>query len=816
MKSAFAIFMPASFLALCIAQGSGFTEAEQTGHAKFFPQAGETVALPLIKNDKAKVEGVPAYRVIDYSGQTLSKGQAESDGAGGWQARFAPETGFYEVVIEGQDEGQATGLWSQADKSQPNDGFLGVDMAMSWLTKPEARAKQAAGLSQVMGTGVMARERLSWEAINPEDGKWEWEVDLRFPDRRYDSTRQLYAKAGVPLLEMFHDTPAWMGRAQNGRFPDNLPAAAREWQEVAKRWSRLWGALEIWNEPDITFGGRQPADQYAPIVKTIRWAMEKAAPTVPLGAGVYSAFNPAYLELSARNGILDECDFLSFHYYGDAMGIEPLVSKYRGWMAAAGRETKPLWMTEVGMPRPGRSGVRPPAGEQMRTALTYAMQPIEAKASGVALFFPFVYNEYSEHNERRHFGMLDGRGTPLRALAASAQAGYELAKKNYIGDVPVGHIPGAARVRVFAEENGDEALVVIYTGKVEAGAKVKLPFAASAARGVDGRRLEMEDGGRTVPVSDGLAYVTVPRNDLKDILDTSTETMRLWKLGQATPPPLPAASGIVLQPQIDPEAMKVLTVRGYFLKPKAETAEVRVGVNNLTDEEQKVTVRASGAEEQTVTVAAQSREFAVMKVPVEGLPKGVAGDDRLIEITAEAENLTRIAPAALFVIPDVGEDGVAGHLASSTYHFPLTVGEAYRWEKSSNGKLTFGHTPPAAWGFTVQYSSDKDNWAYPKFLVPQEVDPQRVTGVLVRARCLKPAKVNLMSWDDQGEMSVTRTPILPADGKWHTVYVPFVSYSRSFLEEPGKRRAITKISVGFNTKEKENTLEISDLYMIGK
>ena len=259
MKSSFAIFMPASFPALCVAQGSNYTDAEQTGHARFFPQAGDAVALPLIKNDKAKTEGAPAYRVIDYSGQTLSKGLAEPDGAGGWLARFVPETGFYEVVIEGQDEGKATGLWSRADKSQPNDGFLGVDMAMSWLTKPEARAKQAAGLSQVMGTGVMARERLSWEAINPEDGKWEWEVDLRFPDRRYDSTRGLYAKAGVPLLEMFHDTPAWMGRAQNGRFPDNLPAAARGWEEVARRWSRLWGALEMWNEPDITFGGRQPA-----------------------------------------------------------------------------------------------------------------------------------------------------------------------------------------------------------------------------------------------------------------------------------------------------------------------------------------------------------------------------------------------------------------------------------------------------------------------------------------------------------------------------------------------------------------------------
>jgi hypothetical protein len=452
------------------------------------------------------------------------------------------------------------------------------------------------------------------------------------------------------------------------------------------------------------------------------------------------------------------------------------------------------------------------------------MQAVEARACGVARFFPFVYVDYSEHDDSRHFGMLDRNGSPLRMLAASAQAGRALAGMEYAGDIPATLVPGAERIRVFMPtgakpaHESDQALVVVYTGKVAAGAEVTLPFGALAAQGIDGRSLPLlplKAGAKKAPAGDGLVYLRVARASLADSLKTDTEAMRLWRLGKATAPVLPPVASIVLQPRIDPEKMQAISSRGYFLPTGCEHLPVTVGVNNLGDEARTVTLRADGATGTSVTVPGGKREQVTLDVKIDTLPAGVTGDDRLLSITATADDGSRIGPAALTLIPSLGEGDIAAHLKASAYHFALTAGEAYRWDRNANGTVTFAHEPPAVWGFTVKFPPGVDRWAYPRFTLPQEVAQSRITGVLVRARCLKPATVRLMSWNGDGEMSVTHFPIIPADGEWHVAHVPLASYQGFSVVDPGTVR-IAKLSVGFNSQTDENALEISDLYVIGK
>ncbi|MFA6959720.1 MAG: glycosyl hydrolase [Opitutaceae bacterium] len=787
----------------CLKITSILVGREPSDVTALFPCPEKATQLSFVAENK--------YQVCDYTGRVVSEGEATTNTEGRLVVPFVSPAGYHEVVFISEGEAQATGMWSPPAGEMPADAYMSIDTAISWLTKPADRPVLVRNLKNVIGPGGLARERLSWSDINPQDGKWDWETA-----RGYETTRRLYVEAGIPVLEMFHNVPGWMGRSQEGNFPDDLVAVSREWSEVARRWSGFWGGLEVWNEPDIGLGGNQPSDQYVPIVKAVRKAMTDVGVTTPLGAGVFASFNPLYLELAARNGLLDECDFLSFHYYGNPLGIEPLVAKYRAWLASANQETKPLWMTEVGMSRAGKSGVRPPVGEQMETALAYGMQAVEAKACGVARFFPFVYTEYSEHEERRHFGMLDHRHTPLRVLAASAQAGRVLAGLAYVGDIPAARVRGAERVRVFGTDTDDSALVVVYTGRVAPGATVELPFAGTSAQGADGRKLKIGKEGVSIPIDDGLTYVKVPRAALTDMLDTSTEAMRLYQLSQQVPSSIPVAAAIVLQPQIDREAMKAISVRGYFLKEKDDTVTVRLGVNNLSDVKRTVTLRVAGVQKNTVMVPAHTRVIAPLEITVKALPGGMGGDDRRIDISATSDDGSRIAPVALVVIPDAGANGVAEHLAQSKYQFGLTVSEAYRWDKNAAGTLTFGHEPPAEWGYTVTFPKGVDRWAYPRFTLPQEVDAKRVTGVLVRARCVRPGTVRLMSWDDKDKSSVTQFPIIPADGKWHVAYIPLASYQQAFAGPAGEGRPITRISIGFNSAEDTNTLEISDLYMIGK
>lgn len=813
-------FSLAGFLALSALAGPALraTDAacEPSDIAALFPAADTPATLSFRASPVGGEGALFSYLIKNYDGRTLEKGQAMADGQGRVSVAATLPAGYHEVVFEAAGEAQATGVWSRPAGEPPPDGFMSIDTAISWLAKPEARPALIGNLRHVIGAGGMARERLSWNAIRPAEARVEWGTA-----RSYEATRRLYADAGIPVLEMFHDAPVWMGRAQKGKFPDDLIAAGRTWSEVAQRWHGMWGALEVWNEPDISFGGNQPADQFVPLVKAIRQSMRSAGVDTPIGGGVFASMNPAYLALAARNGLLDECDFLSFHYYGNPMGLERLIAEYRGWLAAGGYETKPLWITEIGQSRAGKTGVRPPEGTQRETALAYAMQAVEARACGVERFFPFVYVDYSEHNDSRHFGMLGRNGSPLRMLAASAQAGRALAGMEYAGDVPAGLIPGAERIRVFvparerAAEDDGVSLVVVYTGKVTAGAEVALPFAALAAQGVDGRSLPLKAGDGKAPVGDGLVYLRVARASLANILKTDTEAMRLWRLGRAKSPALPPVASVVLQPQIDPDAMRAISARGYFLPAGCERLPVAVGVNNTGSEKRTVTLRADGAAEASVTVAGGTRERVTLEVDVAALPAGMAGDDRLLSIKATADDGSRVGPAALVLIPSFGEGDIAAHLQASAYHFALAVGEAYRWDRNASGKVTFAHEPPAAWGYSVKFPPGVDRWAYPRFTLPQEVEQSRITGVLVRARCLKPATVRLMSWNGDGEMKVTHFPIIPADGQWHVTYVPLASYQGFVAAGPGSAR-IARLSVGFNSKEDENTLEISDLYVIGK
>ena len=78
---------------------------------------------------------------------------------------------------------------------------------------------------------------------------------------------------------MAHDSPAlaWPG----GEISSRSGGCVASWTEVARRWQSSWGGVEIWNEPDIFFGGDLPADQYVAVAKAISFALSRAACPVP-------------------------------------------------------------------------------------------------------------------------------------------------------------------------------------------------------------------------------------------------------------------------------------------------------------------------------------------------------------------------------------------------------------------------------------------------------------------------------------------------------------------------------------------------------
>ncbi len=565
--------------------------------AQFFVTPGETSHLQW-KATSSTLKAPVEYRLLDYAGKPTASGRATLNGAGVVEVTVQLQQGYFEIEFPATRE--RFGVVALPPWQGKADPFFSIDGALSWLVRDDAVREgliQAARRSGI----AMIRERLTWGAIHPAAERWDWEGGVRF-----DTLRRTCAKHGVEVLEMAHDGPAWMGRV--AKYPENLVAAARSWRRIADQWRTTWRGLEVWNEPDIFFGGNLPADQYVPLVKAISFGLREGKFNVPVVGGVMAHCNRAFLDTAARNGILDYVDVFSFHTYGRAPEMEGLVEKYRSWLKDHGHPGMPLWLTECG--RPWKSGPdRPPVDQDAESALDITMKAVESKACGIARFFAFVYPFYEEG--RNNFGMMDREATPLRSFAAYAQMARVLGGRNYLGDLTQSD-PAIQRARVFFGDR--EAVAVLYTGRVDSAAAVKIGLPVQRIEGIDGRRLE-PGGDGAIPVPDGMVYVWLDRKKLGDRLDAKTKATALWEVAGKPGPSRSDPSPIILRFQRDDKLLQA-TSEGYrFRADPPNGMPIAVRVFNLGGKPQDLTLRLGFAEDKARVAGPAVRPI---RVPAEG------------------------------------------------------------------------------------------------------------------------------------------------------------------------------------------------------
>ncbi|NQU24811.1 MAG: hypothetical protein HQ567_26305, partial [Candidatus Nealsonbacteria bacterium] len=705
-----------------------------------------------------------------------------------------------------------------AGGTEPRDPFFCIDSALSWLVDRDDVRQGLLRALHRSGVG-MSRERLSWEDIHRRADRWDWEGS-----RQFDTLRRTHEKCGVEVLEMFHSTPAWLGLI--GKYPDDLAKTARAWQQIGRRWQSTWGAMEVWNEPDIFFGGNLPADQYVPLVRTIAYALHRGEIDVPLLGGSFAHHNRAFLETAARNGMLDCVDAVSFHTYGRAQQMEKLVADYRTWLRRHDREAMPLWITECGRPW-SRGPGRPPHDQDAVSALDITMKAVEARAAGVARYFCFVYPYYEERTN--NFGMTGSMATPLRSMAAYVQLISAVGHKSYLGDLKCDD-PNVQRARVFGDEH--QTVAIVYTGRPDENARVKLPVTPLRLTGIDGRELEKADD-ETVPVPDGLTYVWLDRDGLADRLQTDVPAVRLWKIAQDEAAKPSAPSPIVLRFQWDDNAMRAESEGYHVLSETPGTTPLRVRVFNLDEKPCKVTLKTSFSQ-QMVRLAGSASQTHV--VPAEGFADAVwladltgafAATGRLqVTFTATNDRTETISPLWIDL---AGEVKLADVLERYPRRVRLPIEQADRWQANivGHGRMTITTTAEKHWRLKATFG-DGDKWVYPFFRLPDEVDLRRATGLVLRGRCDGPATaslaaggtVRLLLWEgDTGVAYLTSESILPGDGRWHTAVVRFADLAPSLANEPDANGRldldrVRKISIGLNSRVRDSTLEISEVHLV--
>jgi hypothetical protein len=524
--------------------------------------------------------------IRDYADAPVLKGQAALAAPNGIEVAVRLAQGYYEVEFPATN--QRFGLIVLPACQGKPDAFFAVDGALSWLVRDDAVRESLIKVAKRSGIS-MVRERLSWAGIHPGPGKWDWDGGAR-----YDKLRGEYERSNLPILEMAHDAPAWPGRV--AKYPQDLVATAEGWREIAQKWRSTWGALEIWNEPDIFFGGDLPADQYAALAKTIAYAVDvpsKSFDRVPVAGGVMAHCNEQFLKTLAENDTLHSFDVFTFHTYNKAPEMESLVAQYRDWLKKSGAAGMPLWITECGRPWK-RGAARPPADQDATSALDITMKAVEARACGIARYFAFVY-PYYEENEN-NFGMMGREATPLRSMGAYAQMAHALAGLDYLGDLRVSD-KAFQRARVFG--NDQTAVAVLYTGRTERSAKAKLDVSPVRVEGIDGRAIRPEADG-AISVSDGLIYAWLDRRGASfqlaekggepavGTLNSRPRAMQLQDTARKGPQPLIGFSHVVMRLQLDRGLLGPCSA-GYRLKaPLPEKIRLVTRVFNLSGKDEEL------------------------------------------------------------------------------------------------------------------------------------------------------------------------------------------------------------------------------------
>jgi hypothetical protein len=763
------------------------------------------------------------YTLWDFQGRVIGAGTAERAGTRTIAVSLTLAQGYYEIEFAGL--AARCGLVALPLPRGTPDRFFCIDSALSWLVRDAALR---AGLVRVLRrSGIaMSRERLNWGEIEPVRGRFDWQAR-----NGYDAVRQLHADQQLPVLEMFHSATPWSGTL--GKYPEDLAGTAASWGEIARQWRGTWGGLEIWNEPDIFFGDHLPADQYAALVKTLAYTVDRAAPGTPLVGGVLAHHHRPFLDTLAACGMLDCVDVASFHTYDRAPQMQALVGKYRDWLAAACRPEMPLWITESG--RPWHKGPsRPPADQDIASALDITRKAIEVRACGVARYFAFVFPFYEENNN--NFGMMDRWGTPLRSFAAYVQAARVLGEKPYLGDLRLND--SFPPVRVFGD--ADQAVAVLpHAVRVmrEPGRRgsERLDHSAPAdfadglpvlrAEALDGRRLEITDASE-LPVPDGLAYAWIDLAAIAGRLDTQTEAMRLWRLGQSAAPPRAASSPIVLRWQYEPSVLRPETA-GYHLvhEPPGATRLV-VRAFNLGSEPAELGL-ALQLGELAERIRGENRR--VLQVPAAGfadaaweadLTDAFAADDRL---EVRVRPLGPAPPGTLPLAATLlGSATFDQRLARHAQRVPLQLGQSARWQPNvpSYGHLELSPQPDDSVLLQVRFG-EGDRWVYPHFQLPDDLELDRFTGLVLRARCAHPATVRVFLWEGDSQVGyLTSHSLVPADGQWHAAEVRFdeLTLSGANAPDPNGRldlEQVRRISFGMNSQVAENRLEISAAYLVG-
>ena len=204
----------------------------------------------------------------------------------------------------------------------------------------------------------------TWPSIEPRRGEYDWAVmDEIVRTAAAKNQKVLWVYQTTPSWSITHEKPlevsGWPGHARQF-LPTDLRDLVRFLEAFWGRYGKsgVVGAVEIWNEPNVSGWSDVDPAKYVTLARTIYEVTKGRAPTVKVvGVSMSSGWQEWWLRQVFSRGVLEFVDVVSCHAYKELADSNPvasgpplvgLVNGVRSLMAEYGGK-KPIWITEAGV-----------------------------------------------------------------------------------------------------------------------------------------------------------------------------------------------------------------------------------------------------------------------------------------------------------------------------------------------------------------------------------------------------------------------------------------------------------------------------------
>jgi len=754
-----------------------------------------------VENQKVEIAisaGDPrSIELRDLSGTEVARQDVAADASRVDFGLLPP--GYYEAVVG--DSVLPLVVLIDPAKRVSGPTRLATDNAMSWLVGADQWTSVADVLQQC---GIRCvRERLAWGGVQPERGRFAW--------GRYDRTASILHERGIEVYQVFHDIPTWAREDKDHRAaPDDLRDIYRFAQALAQNFRGRVQAWEAWNEPDIFFFSHTSSDcaafQKAAFLgfRSVDPAQRVLAPSMAHGAGPFS-------EGLLENGLSDYFDLWNFHMYADPSAYS---GRREGFLAQLARYNVvvPDWMTEAGDPLQGPEGVLGRDARIHQAEFLSRAYP-QALAAGVDRHFWFVFPFLREGNAG--WGLFEPQlRVAYPGLAALGAATYALGLGDCLGSLSLADQD--ARALAFARGDGSAAVAV--WRESDEWADVALPLDWQTVREVRthlGTPLPLGQGGVALRVKRGAVYLLLARSALDGKL---TPPARL-----PVPPRDPGARRAAEDAMLHKVVVRLRVSQATpdkaidaYRAPAGSAIPLQAEVYNFgaTDWAGDLEVTAPDGcpiepRKKPVSVAAGERAVVPVQLtmPHKKDPIGI----RLVAKSAALQS----APAFVRLCADLNSLEPIDRL-------PLELDDPARWHKAIAGHGTMEIAGGADGGvkFSLKFSTDGDNWAYPRATYSPVLDLTAFDGLRFEYRTdttdSGPVRVFLYEPNGAGYISDTS---LTGSTTWRSATVLFAQLAH-VSATPADSNAqldldqVASVSVGAHSDPQSLVLEVRNIEVV--